>query len=440
MSHKLFVSALSFVAVLIFAVTAVVAQIAPPISGKVELVKADGTREVVVGALVEVYQIDAKIKPGTVKTDKSGMFSVTGLKPGATYIVAISSANAAPEVMENIKPGNQSLNVELKPGDGGIIPEVEIRKALAALTGGSVEGLNAEQKKLIAEEAAKNKAIEEKNKDIASRNELKVRLVNEANTALTAKNYDVAVAKFNECYEADPQFVGSAAPCLSNKAIALLPRAIEAHNASTKATGDEKAALGAKATKDFADAATAYLMSFNLLKSAKVTDAEEKTRTDTRKVTAINGSVDVYRKALQAKRVDPAVIEAAKIMVPEYLLIETDTGKKKSAIYLTANFYLVNKDFENTVAEYKKILEKSPDDLDALSGVGFALINDGYNKDDKAILQEGADMLQKFVSLAPDSNDVKAEAKGAIESLKTDQNLTPQKVPAATKTPTKKRN
>jgi hypothetical protein len=49
----------------------------------------------------------------------------------------------------------------------------------------------------------------------------------------------------------------------------------------------------------------------------------------------------------------------------------------------------------------KRYLQQKPDDLDAMAGAGLSLVNVGYEKDDKAQLQEGADLLQKYATLAP---------------------------------------
>ena len=108
--------------------------------------------------------------------------------------------------------------------------------------------------------------------------------------------------------------------------------------------------------------------------------------------------------------------------------VETDAAKKAEADVVLADLYRVTGDSENAIAAYKLILEKTPDDAEALAGAGFSLVNLGYLKEDKAKLQEGADLLQKFASSAPDTHKYKADAVALIDNLKKEQNVTPQKV------------
>lgn len=89
---------------------------------------------------------------------------------------------------------------------------------------------------------------------------------------------------------------------------------------------------------------------------------------------------------------------------------------------------------DNAVAEYRKALETSPDNLDGMVGLGLSLVNAGFINDNKEQLQEGANVLQKFVAAAPDTHKFKKDATEAIEMLKAEQKITPQKV-----TPAKRR-
>ena len=79
------------------------------------------------------------------------------------------------------------------------------------------------------------------------------------------------------------------------------------------------------------------------------------------------------------------------------------------------------------------ILESSPDNVDALAGAGLSLVNLGFINTDKTKLQEGANLLQKFVGVAPDTHKFKADVVGLMETLKKEQNVTPQKVAAPAK-------
>ena len=89
--------------------------------------------------------------------------------------------------------------------------------------------------------------------------------------------------------------------------------------------------------------------------------------------------------------------------------------------------YRVAGDSDNAIVAYRQVLESSPDNIDAMAGLGFSLVNNGYIKNDKTQLQEGANFLQKFATAAPDTNKYKADAVGLIDTLKKEQNVAPVK-------------
>ena len=142
-------------------------------------------------------------------------------------------------------------------------------------------------------------------------------------------------------------------------------------------------------------------------------------------------AVDTFRLMALTEQVDETKIPFAKEMLVEYLTIETDAAKKESSKLILADMYRVSADMDNAVAEYRKVLETSPDNLDGMVGLGLSLVNAGFINDNKEQLQEGANMLQKFASAAPDSHKYKKDAAEAIEMLKAQQNITPQKVTPA---------
>src|SRR5438445_3516540 len=94
----IFVSAIAIGYSSIFAQTA-------PVSGSVELKKADGTKEPVVGALVEVYRTDIKAGFPSAKTNKRGEFAFAGFPFGGTFTLAISAPGCAPYMFSSVKAG-----------------------------------------------------------------------------------------------------------------------------------------------------------------------------------------------------------------------------------------------------------------------------------------------------------------------------------------------
>ena len=421
--------------------TAAIAQSAP-VNGSVELVKADGTKEPVAGAVVEPYRMDIKSGFPSAKTDKKGQFAFAGFPLGATFVLSVSAPGCAPTLYPGVRAGQEKLLISLSPGDGHKFTEDEARKGAAAKpAGGNTSGekpaeLTADQKKAQAEYEAKKAEVEAKNAKAAKTNEVISRAVKEGNDAFTAKNYDLAVAKYTEGIDADPQFVGSAPILLNNRSTTLTARAVDSYNKAIKLTDPtEKVAAYTAVKKDLADASDGYLKSWNVLVNAPATDIVDKANYEATKLGALRGAKDTYWKAVRTEQVDPSVIESAKLLIPEYLKVETDPVKKAEASVTFADLYRVVGDSENAIAAYKKILETSPDDPDALAGAGLSLVNLGYINNDKTKLQEGANMLQKFASIAPDTNKYKADALALIETLKKEQNVTPQKVTTTRKKP-----
>ncbi|MFN0140941.1 MAG: hypothetical protein ACKVQW_12760 [Pyrinomonadaceae bacterium] len=428
----------------------ILAQTAP-VSGLVELVKPDGTREPVAGALIEVYRTDIKAGFPSAKSGKKGEFSFAGLQLVATYTFSVSAPGCSPTVYPNIKAGMEKVLITLDPGDGRKLTEDEARKWVAtnSATGGSTQ-LTAEQKKEQAEIEAKRKEIEGKNAKAQKSNEIIAQAFKEGNEAMTAKNYDLAIAKYEEGIAADPDFVGSAPTLNNNRGIALRSRGVDAYNKAVKSTDvSEKVTNLGKARQDLADSAQGFLRSWNVLKNAPAGDIVDRGNYDATKKSALGGSIETFKMAVRTEQVDQSLIDAAKMLIPEFLSAETDAVKKAEASLAFADLYRVIGDSENAIIGYKAILETAPDNIDALAGAGLSLVNLGYIKvengksqnnkamqdEGKKDLQEGANLLGKFASVAPDTHKYKGDAVGLIETLKKEQNVTPQKV-----TTTRRRN
>lgn len=429
----------------------IVAQTAP-VSGTVELLKADGTREPVAGALIEVYRTDIRAGFPSAKTNKKGEFSFAGLPFVGQWLFAVSAPGCSPTVYPNVKAGgDQKIQITLDPGDGRKLTEDEARKLGSASSGkGEPTQMTAEQKKEQADLEAKRKEIEAKNAKAQKTNEIVSAAFKEGNEALTAKNYDVAIARYNEGIAADPDFVGSAPILGNNRSSALRARGVDSYNKAVKSADvSEKVAGLGKARQDLADSAQGYLRSWNVLKNAPPADIVDRANYDATKKNTLSGAVETFRMAVKTEQVDPAVIDAAKLLIPEAVSSEPDAAKKADASLIFADLYRVVGDSENAIVGYKAILETSPDNLDALAGAGLSLVNLGYIKfetgksqnnkpmmeDGKKDLQEGANLLGRFAGAAPDTHKYKADAIGLIETLKKEQNVTPQKV-----TTTRRRN
>jgi len=399
------------------------------IEGTVSLKKADGSTGPLEGATVEAFRTDVKTSAPPVTTGKRGDFTFLALNPAGTYVLSVSAPGAEPTFLPNVKAGTANIKFELKPGDGRRLTPEEVREA--ALIAGNSGQLTEDQKKTQAEQEAKINAVKEKNAKIEEETKIIQVSLKDGNDAFTAKNWDVAIAKYDQGISANPTFAGSAPVLMNNKGAALRERAVTTYNSSVRATeAGAKVAAFAKVRADLGEAADTHHKAWTLLKSAPTTEITGPVK-DTQIATAIRGAADTFRLMALTEQVDDTKLPFAKEILVEYQAIETDPIKKESSKLILADLYRVSADMENAVAEYRKVLETSPDNLDGMVGLGLSLVNAGFINDNKEQLQEGANMLQKFASAAPDSHKYKKDATEAIEMLKTEQKITPQKVTPA---------
>ncbi len=416
-----------------------------PIRGKVTMIGADGKDVPVADALIETFRTDINQKGPSAKTDKKGVFNFVGLQIVGTYFISVSGPNISPNVFPNIKAGNEAITITVVAGDGKKLTEAEARESIkkgfangAAAAGSTATTAEqtADQKKQQAEYAKKVAEVTDKNAKIKNADSILTQSFKDGNEALKAKNYETAIAKYNEAIAAVPDFVGSTPAVLNNKGIALRERAVLNYNTAVKQT-DTTAKLQGLMTvkKDLTDAADTYNQSWTILKSAPSADISATSNYATYKADTLRGIKDTFRLMAATEQVEPTKLDIGKTLMPEYLTIETDPVEKAKSQLIMGDVYRVSGDSDNAILEYKKVLEGSPDNLDALAGVGFSLVNLGYINNDKTKMQEGANFLQKFYTAAPDTNKYKADAKGLLDTLKTEQKVAPQKIT----TPAKKR-
>jgi tetratricopeptide (TPR) repeat protein len=425
------VSVLLSVAGIVLTISGFATAQTAPVTGTVELKDAAGKSTPVANATIDVYRSDIKGTLPSATTGKNGGFTFAGLALGGQYIFSISCTGCQPQVFPGIKAGQQSLVFTVLPGDGRKLTEDESRM----IAGRGKDGEpTADEKKAQADFEAKKKEVEEKNKKAESVNSIVNAALKAGNDAYTAKNYDLAIAKYEEGIQADPNFVGSAPIFHNNRGTALMTRAVDTYNKGVKATDTtEKVAALTAARKDFADSAADFMASLTVLKNAPASEISDKANFDAARMQALRGAKETFKMAVRTEQVDQSTIDVAKTILPEYIAAETDPAKKAEADLIFADLYRVVGDSPNAIAGYKKILETSPDNLDALAGVGLSLVNQGYIANDKAQLQEGANYLQKYAGIAPDGHKFKADAVALIEQLKKEQNVTPQKVTAPAK-------
>lgn len=438
MFRKNYFTILFTIAMLFAGSIAVFAQTTAPVTGKVVIKKADGSTVPAENALVEVFRTDINAKFPADKTNKKGEFNFAGLPLGATFVLSVSAPGAKPGYLPNIRPGNQSdkLLITLSEGDGKRWTEEEIRAALrgdsseAATATTTTAELTEDQKKAQAERAKLEAEYNAKKQKAESQFAVANKALKEGNDAYQAKNYDVAIVKYDEGIQSNPDYVGSAPVLLNNKGTALMQRAVDYHNQSNKAAdADAKADLTNKSKKDFADSVDAFNASWTVLKNAQAADITDQQVYQSNKLNALKGLRDTVKYMILTQKVDAEKAPIAAALLEEYFAVETDSAKKTEAESYIGDLYRIAGNSQKAIEEYKKVLVKSPNNPDALAGLGLSQVNAGYNDDgsiNDAMMQEAINNLQHFTEVAPDNHKLKSEVKDMVEFLKS-QNFKPEK-------------
>jgi tetratricopeptide (TPR) repeat protein len=397
--------------------------------GHVFMTQADGTKVPLSDAVIDVFRTDISSKYNT-KTNKKGEWVFAGIPYIGTYTVAVSHPTAQPTWQPNVKAGRDvDVVLNVTPGDGRRLSLDEI-KALGGTSTGAASGTESAADRAKREEAMrKNAEIEAKNKKIEETNATVERTFNAGNAALTAKNYDEAIAQYDAGLAADPD----QPMILANKSVALKARGIQRYNAgiTSKDDAEKKTSLDA-AKADFRAAADVMSKSVEMIKAQPV--PADATQHNINKLFAYANRADAMR--LFVTKVDQSQAAAGKAAYEEYIAMETDPVKKSKAQHDLAQMLFDANSFEDSLAEYKKILEVTPDDTDALVKSGMLLFNIGaMENNNKEKYQQAANYLQQFVDKAPDTDKFKDDAKAILEELKNQQNVKAEK----TATPARRR-
>jgi len=390
------------------------------VRGTVTMKQADGTVAPVPNATIDVYRLEVAGKQENIKTNKRGEFHILGLFIIGKYILSVSAPGARPFIKGGIKAGQDvDIPIVLEVGDGSRYT-MEQAKDLANKDdgGGKTGGGETPEERAKREELMrKNAEITASNDKALKSNEIYNRVVKEGNAAYAAKNYAEAVAKYSEAIDADADHPG-APVVLTNRSIVLRSLAVDRYNTAARAKDE---AGKAEAKKEWAQSAADAKLAVEKLRAiAPPSDADA----------AANYKDQLYR-ALMARAaimkyyvpyVDPTQIEAAAAAFKDFLAVEVDPAIRLKFQLEYAQLLYQAGEIDKSVVEYKKVLETDPENIEALLWVGLAL----FGMEDPAKYQEAANYLQLFVDKAPDTHELKAGAKEALEELKRKE-VKPQK-------------
>ena len=439
---KYFLPRLASIA-LIASISIVAAAQSAQLRGHVNMRQADGTVVPAAGAVVDVYRVDIATGKISTKTDKKGDFIYAALPYVGDYIVAFSMAGAQSSYLHGVNVKSEKVyEMELTPGDGKPLTLADIKTAMAGTPAAASSGVKetAEDKAKRAELIKKNAEITASNEKAKSSNEIIGRAFKAGNDALKLKNYDEAIARFDEGLQADPEHPGAPA-LLTNKTMALNARAVDRYNAGIKAADDAtKNASIEAAKKDWTAARESGAKAVEMLKAmTPATDPAEANNAKLNLYFALLARAEASR--LFVTKVDPNQADAGITAYEEYIAVETDPVKKSKAEHDMARMLFDSNAYEKAKPVYEKILTQTPDDVDALMNLGLILYNLGFVKEAagkkeeaKATYQEAANYLQHFVDKAPEGQ-TKTDAQAILQNMKDQQNVRAEK----TTTPTRRR-
>jgi tetratricopeptide (TPR) repeat protein len=406
--------------------------------GHVVLKQADGTKVPAPDIAIDVYRIDLVGKYNT-KTDKKGVFVFAGLPFVGTYVITASGPGAQPAWIPGVKAGREiDYEIEMSPGDGRRYSADDVKQIIAqgkgpAATGGTKES---------AEEKAKREELEKKNAEIMASNRKAEesnatvqRTFKAGNEAVKAKNFDEAIALFDEGIKADPTHPG-APSLMTNRASALNSRAVSKYNTAVQSTDEAAKTSGIDAAKkDWREAFETSKKAVEMLKAAEVpTDATAANNAKINLHFALAKRAEIAR--FFVTKVDSTQADAGVQAYEDFIAVETDPVIKTQAQRELAQMLFDAGALSKAQVQYEKILEKDPNDADSLARMGMLLFNIGATKEQDGKMDEAngiylqaANYLQQFVDKVPDSDTLKSDAKATLEYLQSEKKIKAEKTP-----------
>jgi len=179
--------------------------------------------------------------------------------------------------------------------------------------------------KVLEEYHRKVAEVLEKNKKIAETNQRINLLLAEGAKAYDEKKYQLALEKFDEGYNLDPDFWGTAPVLLNNKAMALTQLGVEVYNYAVKTKQNPRL----ESNRIFLDAVLALKESQKILENAALpTDEAARAMFEQTRHTSFKQLAECYRLLVLT---DKTRIYEAIEAFENYIKIETDNSLKQKA-------------------------------------------------------------------------------------------------------------
>lgn len=418
-----------------------------PVRGVVMLEKADKTKTPVADVVVEAFRTDIdRGKMPEAKTNKRGEFNFVAFPLGQKFVLAVSGPGIGPRIQTNIKGGMENIQFIVNEGDGRRLTEAEAREAAKASADAPVGGMTEAQKKEEAELVKKNAQITANNERVKSGDETARRANSEGRAALDAKNYPLALSKFDEGITAVPDFVGSTPILVAGKILALKNLGFDLYVQGAKSSeASIKLAKYGEAKKEYEAALGAFRQGMDVLKKADVATDPKDQQARKAVMTDLYVNIIEVHRLMAVGQVDTSKTADAEAIIKDYLATETDAVKKSKMLMTLGDIMRASGEFDKAVAAYKTVLETSPENTEVMASLGLSLVAQGTAVDppNREQMQEGLNYMQKYadtVAILPtDSQTVqefKKSVKDTVEYLKTEQKLKAQ--PTKSASPRKK--
>lgn len=399
------------------------------VEGKVELKKADGQTEPLKGVRVDCYRADTSLKCRSSKTNGRGEFTFLGIPFNGSVILAVSGEGIGPTVYPNIKAGTTDVVITVSEGNGEVLTEEKVRETAALYSANPTGELTEEQKKAQEEFDKKVAEISAKNEKIKQKTLLIEAALKAGNEAYNAGDYALAVERYDEGIEADPDFVGSAPVLLSNKGAVLKKRAVNVYNTAAKTRDQEQIKQGrAKAAADLAAALKSYYRAYKILSNAKPTDITNPAKHKEDTLGVLNGARESIRIMVQIKAVDPEQTAAVREATAAYLKVEQDKTKQAKAQVNLGAYLLDGADYDGAVIAYKKAFDFSPKDPDVLGGLGLSLFMAGDINGSREQKQESLNYMDVYLKVAPGNHKFRQGVADLVDILLKEEKMKPQKI------------
>jgi tetratricopeptide (TPR) repeat protein len=401
----------------------------------------DGAKVPVEGAAIDAYRVNGSGKLST-KTNKRGEFSYAGLILGQEYILAVSGPGLRPSVYPKVKGNMPDIVIEVTAGDGKVLTEDEAKSMANAALPGKAGEMSEEDKKRLAEYEKEKKRVEDENASITKKNEIAQRVAKEAADAFNAKNYDLALAKYDEGIAAIPNFVGITPILLNGKMLSHKGRGYNLYVEGAKSADiPTRLAKYDAARKEFTDALKSYDQAMTVIKNAGASTDANEGKNRALVVNDLRANAMEVHRLMAVSGIDTTRTAEAAVLFEEYIAAETDPVKKSKTRKQLGDIYRSAGELEKAIAVYKQILEGEPENQEVMALIGLSLVGLGSAVDppNKEQLQEGLNYMEKYAStvqiLPTDSQfdkDFKQSVKDTVVYLKEEQKLKPQTPPRST--------